>query len=83
TGLGTSDIKKVTLGIYPNPTNGILNIKTDSMIDKVNVTNIVGQKMDVQFSNNQINMQPLQKGVYIVELLLKNGQKTSKKVIKN
>ncbi|MFY1045396.1 T9SS type A sorting domain-containing protein [Chryseobacterium sp. GP-SGM7] len=83
TGLGTSDIKKVNLGVYPNPTNGILNIKTDSTIDKVNVTNIVGQKIDVQFSNNQINMQHLQKGVYIVELLLKNGQKTSKKVIKN
>jgi len=83
TGLGTSDIKKNVIGIYPNPTNGILNIKTDSDIDKVNVTNIVGQKMDVQFSNNTINMQQLQKGVYIVELQLKNGQKISKKVIKN
>ncbi|MCX8522455.1 T9SS type A sorting domain-containing protein [Chryseobacterium formosus] len=83
TGLGTSDIKKVTLGIYPNPTNGILNIKTDATIDKVNVTNILGQRMDVQFSNNRINIQSLQKGVYIVELLLKDGQKISKKVIKN
>jgi len=83
TGLGTSDIKRNIIGIYPNPTNGILNIKTDSDIDKVNVTNVVGQKMNVQFSNNQINMEQLQKGVYIVELQLKNGQKNSKKVIKN
>ena len=83
TGLGTSDIRKIAVGIYPNPTNGILNIKTDSDIDKVNVTNVVGQKMNVQFSNNTINMQQLQKGVYIVELQLKNGQKISKKVIKN
>lgn len=83
TGLGTSDIKRNVIGIYPNPTNGILNIKTDSDIDKVNVTNVVGQKMNVQFSNNTINMQQLQKGVYIVELQLKNGQKVSKKVIKN
>lgn len=83
TGLGTSDIRKIAVGIYPNPTNGILNIKTDSDIDKVNVTNIVGQKMNIQFSNNTINMQQLQKGVYIVELQLKNGQKISKKVIKN
>lgn len=83
TGLGTSDINRNIIGIYPNPTNGILNIKTDSDIDKVNVTNVVGQKMNVQFSNNTINMQQLQKGVYIVELQLKNGQKISKKVIKN
>ncbi|MBO6185266.1 MAG: T9SS type A sorting domain-containing protein [Chryseobacterium sp.] len=83
TGLGTSDIRKIAVGIYPNPTNGILNIKTDSDIDKVNVTSIVGQKMNIQFSNNTINMQQLQKGVYIVELQLKNGQKISKKVIKN
>lgn len=83
TGLGTSDIKRNVIGIYPNPTNGILNIKTDSDIDKVNVTNVVGQKMNVQFSNNLINMQQLQKGVYIVELQLKNGQKISRKVIKN
>lgn len=83
TGLGTSDIRKIAVGVYPNPTNGILNVKTDSDIDKVNVTNIVGQKMNIQFSNNMINMQQLQKGVYIVELQLKNGQKISKKVIKN
>jgi hypothetical protein len=83
TGLGTSDIKRSSIGIYPNPTNGILNIKTDSDINKVNVTNVVGQKMNIQFSNNTVNMQQLQKGVYIVELQLKNGQKISKKVIKN
>lgn len=82
-GLGTSDIKKITLGIYPNPTNGILNIKTDSEVEKINVTNMVGQRMDVQFNNNQINMQSLQKGIYILELQLKGGQKVSKKIIKN
>lgn len=82
-GLGTSDLKKISLGIYPNPTNGILNIKTDSTVEKVNVTNMVGQRMNVQFSENQINMQSLQKGIYIVELQLKDGQKISKKVIKN
>lgn len=83
TGLGTSEIKKITVGVYPNPTNGILNIKTDSKIITVNVTNIVGQRLKIQYSNHQINMQGLPNGVYIVELVLKNGQKISKKVIKN
>ncbi|MBM7417990.1 MULTISPECIES: T9SS type A sorting domain-containing protein [Chryseobacterium] len=83
TGLGTSEIKKVTIGVYPNPTNGILNIKTDSEVNVVKVTNVVGQRLKIQYSNNQINMQGLPSGVYIVELVLKNGQKISKKIIKN
>ncbi|GAA5099043.1 hypothetical protein GCM10023210_35940 [Chryseobacterium ginsengisoli] len=85
TGLATSDVNLTIkpIGIYPNPTNGILNIETDSSIETVNVTNIVGQKINVQFSGNQINMQGLTNGVYIVELKLKNGQTFSKKVVKN
>lgn len=81
--LSTTDIRKLTLGVYPNPTNGILNIKTDSNVEIVNVTSTVGQKINVQFKNNQINMSGLPNGVYIVELMLKDGQKFSKKIIKN
>lgn len=83
TSLSTSDIKLNTIGIYPNPTNGILNIKADSKVENVNVTNIVGQKINVRISDNQIDMQGLPKGIYIVELKLKNGQTFSKKIIKN
>lgn len=82
-GLSTSDIRKVTVGVYPNPTNGILNVKVDSEIQNINVTNIVGQRMNVQFNNYQIHMNDLPSGVYIVELALKSGQKISKKIIKN
>ncbi len=81
--LGTSDITRINLGIYPNPTKDILNIKVDSFIDAVNVTNMVGQRINVQFSNNQINLQGFPNGVYIVEVKLKSGQTISKKVIKN
>lgn len=84
--LGTSDIIRntETVGIYPNPTNGILNIKADSLIESVSVINMVGQKLsNIQFSNNQINISSLSNGIYIVELKLKNGQIFSKKVIKN
>ncbi|KMQ69603.1 hypothetical protein ACM39_00620 [Chryseobacterium sp. FH2] len=85
TQLGTVDVKLNTavVGVYPNPTNGILNIKTDIVIDAIAVYSAVGQKLNVQFSDHQINMQELPKGTYIVELKLKNGQKISKKVIKN
>ncbi|UKB83757.1 T9SS type A sorting domain-containing protein [Chryseobacterium sp. MEBOG06] len=83
--LGTSEISLNTasLGVYPNPTKGILYIKADSNIENVNVINAVGQRMNVLFSNNQIDMTGLANGVYIVDLKLKNGQTISKKIIKN
>ncbi|RZJ78030.1 MAG: T9SS type A sorting domain-containing protein, partial [Chryseobacterium sp.] len=83
TGLSTTDIRKVNIGVYPNPTNGILNIKTHSDVENVTITNVVGQKINIEIKNNQINMSELPDGVYIVELILKDGQKISKKIIKN
>ncbi|AZA81151.1 hypothetical protein C1637_00800 [Chryseobacterium lactis] len=82
--LGTSETRPNTIavGIYPNPTNGILIVKVDSSIQTASVTNAVGQKLNVGFSGNQIDMTGLPNGVYIVELKLKNGQLISKKVIK-
>ncbi len=82
-GLGTSDITKVTAGIYPNPTNGILTVKADSEIENVNVTNVVGQRINVTFRNNQINLNGFPNGIYVVELAFKNGLKISKIIIKN
>ncbi|MDQ0067012.1 T9SS type A sorting domain-containing protein [Chryseobacterium lathyri] len=84
--LGTSDIIRntATVGIYPNPTNAIINIKADSLIESVSIINMVGQKLNnIQFNNNQINMSEFPSGIYIVELKLKNGQSVSKKIIKN
>ncbi|SHG26238.1 T9SS type A sorting domain-containing protein [Chryseobacterium vrystaatense] len=82
--LGTSDIKTVpSVGIYPNPTKGIVNIKADNLIDAVNVFNTAGQKLPMVFKNNQIDLFPLPSGVYILEIRMKNGKSITKKLIKN
>lgn len=85
TGLSTSEntltIKPIS--IYPNPTNGILHIKTDSAVESIAVSNVAGQRIPVLFSDHQINMQGLPNGMYIVKLKLKNGRTLSEKVIKN
>jgi len=81
--LSTSDIRINAIGIYPNPTRGILNVKADSKIENVNIFSIGGQKMKSKVSDNQVDLQELPKGIYIIELTLKNGQKLSDKIIKN
>lgn len=84
-GLATSDIRLTvnSIAVYPNPTKGIVNIKADSSIEEIKVTNVVGQQINVLFSQNQLDMNGLSNGLYIIELKLKNGQSVSKKIIKN
>lgn len=84
TALGTTEnTPKINVGIYPNPTKGILYIKADTLIDSVNVYNVAGQKLNVKFSSNQIDLESTPKGVYIVEIKLKGGNTLTKKLIKN
>jgi hypothetical protein len=83
--LSTSEVKlKIqSVGIYPNPVKDLLTVKADSAIETISVTNVAGQRMNVGLSNNQINMNGLPSGFYMIELKLKNGQSISKKVIKD
>lgn len=82
--LGTADLKTaVSVGIYPNPTKGIVNIKSDRLIEDVSLFNSTGQKISVRFMDNQINTEGLLNGVYFLEVKIKNGKTISKKLIKN
>lgn len=84
--LATSDVTLTInpVQVYPNPTSGILYIKAHSPVEVVNVTNGAGQKIPADLSGNQLNMQNLPKGLYMLEVKLK-GQPESivKKVIRN
>lgn len=84
-GLATSDIRLTvnSVGLYPNPTKGIVNIKSDSSIEAISVTNVVGQQINVRFSQNQLDMNGFPNGLYIIELKLKNGQSVFRKIIKD
>lgn len=84
-GLATTDIRPIedAVAIYPNPTKGIINVKSDSFIETVTVKNAAGQNINVPFSQNQISISGLLDGLYIIEVRLKNGKSVSKKVIKN
>lgn len=84
------DIKEVNSGvnflIYPNPTNGILNVK----IEDINATNkqisifdVVGKKVYSQKIDNiseQINLSYLKSGVYFIKYEF-NGKNEIKKFI--
>ena len=68
--LGTNDLSKSTVNIYPNPVENILYIEVKDA-DKAEIYNITGAKITektLQKGKNQIDVSSLQKGVYIIKV---------------
>jgi len=75
-----------SLSIYPNPVEGIMNVKSATDIHSISITNIVGQEiLNANISSNRtavINTLDLNSGVYVVRVVDANGEIFSKKIIK-
>lgn len=67
--LGTAEVKKLELGIYPNPTTDVLNIKTQDRVVSTMIFDITGKVTNAPFSNGQINVSTLSKGIYILKVV--------------
>lgn len=74
------------VSVYPNPSNGILNIKSSFLIKEITVTAIDGKRLFMQNPYNSqttINFSMLEKGIYFVSLVGNNNQVEVKKLIVN
>ena len=83
--LSLSDFDTTQLKVYPNPTNGELNISYTDIINQVEVYNLLGQKVITQnFESNNVslNVSHLSNGSYIL-ILHANDMKQQVKIIKN
>ena len=72
---------KLPLGLYPNPTKSILNLQnpTNITIDKIMVTDLTGKIILEQTQNtNQINVEKLATGIYILQAFSGEEKFTSK-----
>jgi|GEM_PF-3082396 len=62
--------------VYPNPTNGIVNIENATTVQSINVYNLSGQQVktftDVDFTQG-INLQDLTNGVYLLQIVGDDG----------
>ncbi|MBA5629017.1 T9SS type A sorting domain-containing protein [Moheibacter lacus] len=69
--------------VYPNPVKDILMIKSDQKIERIELYNIVGQKLNQYNANSsEINLGDKSRGVYILKIRLANGKTETKKLIK-
>ena len=70
------------LQIFPNPTKNIINIKNITEIKKIKIFDYLGKEVLTQTeNNNEINVENLSKGIYLIEINSEN-QKVYKKFIK-
>lgn len=83
--LGTADIrlKRNSVDVYPNPVKGILTVKSESEIKEIKIINAIGQNVFTSLSDDNIDMNSLPKGTYMIELKLKNGESVVKKIMKD
>lgn len=70
------------LQIFPNPTKNVIQIKNNSEIEKITIFDYLGKEIFTQTqNNNEINVENLSKGNYLIEILSEN-EKIYKKFIK-
>ncbi|MGI8892881.1 MAG: T9SS type A sorting domain-containing protein [Bacteroidia bacterium] len=72
--------------IYPNPTNGKINIHSEKLINKISVSNIMGSSVyDNTFSTaiNSIDISHLNQGVYFIKLEGTDFITTQKIIVEN
>lgn len=64
--LSTAETKKLEFSMYPNPATDVLNIKSQEKVLSVSVYDLSGKLINVPFSNGQVNVSMLPKGIYMV-----------------
>ena len=77
--------ENVTISIYPNPSNGLVNIKSNGSIRKIQVLNSLGQTIYTQSNTGTKPVISLDlsdfSGVYIIRMTDANGQQMIRKII--
>lgn len=79
--LSVGDVTKNKFSLYPNPTNGLINIQTSLELKSVTIYNHLGQLISTQ-SKTQVDLSNVASGIYMVKVDFADGQTSTQKVIK-
>ncbi|TXC78638.1 T9SS type A sorting domain-containing protein [Luteibaculum oceani] len=82
--VGIKELNTTSVGIYPNPGNGIVFIDSDEPIEQVDVFDPTGRKLTtVRTKGNSVDVSKLEKGNYILLLHTNRGNTAIKSYIKH
>lgn len=68
---------------YPNPTKGQVNLESKSSIKSIELMDMSGKLVKTFGSITQLDLTGMKSGMYILNVTLADGQKTSTKLIKD
>ncbi|MNK08993.1 hypothetical protein D3C87_269400 [compost metagenome] len=74
------------VSVQPNPFTDELYIETNARIEKAELSSISGQKIRKEIplgSNQKIDLSDLKEGIYLLTLTDQNGNRYSKRIVKN
>ncbi|WP_265426861.1 T9SS type A sorting domain-containing protein [Chryseobacterium sp. YIM B08800] len=80
--LSTKEASKSKTTIYPNPTKGEVNIKTDKKIKSTTVLDLSGKVLTVG-SSETVNLSAFTKGTYLIKVEFADGSSKTEKIIKD
>jgi len=77
--LGTDDLKVVQKPtLYPNPAVDVVNIKANSKVLSYEIYDLTGRKVGAGNNSEKVNVSNLSKGNYIINIVTKDGNTTTK-----
>lgn len=80
--MSTIDYSK-TVGLYPNPAQSELFIKSDENIRSIEVFSLLGQSVLKTAGAESIQVGSLANGIYAIQIILENGNVINQKFAKN
>lgn len=84
--VGLNDVMtSVEANLYPNPANSHINVSSLSIIDRVQITNVLGQVVmtkEIGANGANINIESLEAGNYFVTIYTNQGVATKKLLVK-
>jgi hypothetical protein len=74
-------VQNIQFQIYPNPANEIIAIKSNEILDRIEIIDVRGKmvfsKKTNEFETN-VNINSLSAGLYLIKIFSKNNTKSTK-----
>lgn len=80
--LGTTDLSKSNISVYPNPFTDVLKISDMKGVKSISISDVSGRQVKTLAPSAEINVSSLKAGLYIVTLQMEDGSVKSIKAIK-
>ncbi len=80
--LSTESFENDSFKVFPNPVSDVVNISSKTIIDKVELYNVLGEKVLQSTNTKTLNVESLNAGIYILKVFSNDESATKKIVIK-